>query len=185
MKWHCSTFELNVPSPPCVKHTTTKAISAICNNVVCKLPFIERKVEINIVTESYKTPELKSACRDLKKEAIDLNFLTQFGNEDCGMSKVSSEGILTHSPGSPDSDKNLTMEDMSMDGEHLGSPTQAKKNYLDLVDPNSKELKVVAVIAHKFSKTAKKLSPISMLDGKTEFSSLLTSPVMLNHCNPP
>jgi hypothetical protein len=136
MKWHCSTFELNVPSPPCVKHTTTKAISAICNNVVCKLPFIERKVEINIANESYKTPELKSACRDLKKDARYLNFMTQLGSEDCRKSKISSEEILNRSLGSPDSDKALAMEDVSTDGEDLFSPTQAmKKLILDFCRP--------------------------------------------------
>jgi hypothetical protein len=59
-------------------------------------------LEINIDdAESFKTPKLKSAHRDLKKEARDLQFLTQLGRDDCGMRKFSSEEILCHSPAAP------------------------------------------------------------------------------------
>jgi hypothetical protein len=151
-----------------VKHIATNAISTICNHVACKFPFIERKVEVNTLAESYKTPEPKSACRDLEKEARYLNFLTQLGSEDCAMSEVFSEEILSRSPGSPDSDKTLVMEDVSNDGEDLVSPRQVatQESILDLVDPTkAKEPKMAAVVTPKFSEI-KKLPQI-MLDGKT------------------
>jgi hypothetical protein len=169
-----------------VKHIATKAISAICNDVVHKLPFIERKLEINIGAESYKTPEQKSACRDSEKEARDLDFLTQLRSEDCATpSELSSEEILSHSPpGSPDSHKTLTMEDVSTNGEELFSPTQASTTkevlYSDF-DPKAKEPKVAGVITPKFSDTKK--PPLLCLMG-TPFSSLLLlrrSAVVSNH----
>jgi hypothetical protein len=49
----------------------------------------------------------------LEKEARELDFLTQLGSEDCAMSEVSSEEILSCNTGSPDFDKTLAMEDVS------------------------------------------------------------------------
>jgi hypothetical protein len=160
MEWHCSVFELDVPLPPCVKYIATKAISAICDDVVVrKPPFIERKLEINNidVAESYKTPEPKSARRDLKKEARDLEILTQL--------EESGEG------GSPDdasdSDKTLTMEDVSTNGEELYSPTmQATQELIqDFAEAKASGPKV-AVITPKVSSKAKNPPP-TKLDGNT------------------
>jgi hypothetical protein len=157
MEWHCSIFELDAPLPPCVKYIATKAISAICDDVVDrKLPFIERKPEINNTAyceESYKTPGPKSARRDLKKEARDLKILTQLESE---------EECLTSKGGSPDSelDKTLDMKDVSTDGEDIYSPTQATQEelILDLAEAKASEPKV-AVITPKFSLKAKQPPP--------------------------
>jgi hypothetical protein len=65
----------------------------------------------------------KSAHRDLEKEARP-RFLDSLKSEDCATSEVSSEEILSRSPGSLDSDKTLSMEDVSTNGEDLVSPTQ-------------------------------------------------------------
>jgi hypothetical protein len=170
MEWHCSIYELDAPLPPCVKGIAIKAISAICDDVDRKLPFIERKAEINIEAESssFKTPEAKAACRDLKKEASKLEFLTQLGSEDCPTSQFSSEEEI-NSPGTPDSDKTLAMEDVS-DGEF--SPTQATQELLsDLLETKADEPKKVAVITPKLSTTDKKAPPIE-LDGETVFKPL-------------
>jgi hypothetical protein len=159
MEWNCSIFELDAPLPPCVKYIATKAISAICDDVVDrKLPFIERKPEINNTAyceESYKTPEPKSARRDLKKEARDLEILTQL---------ESDEECLTSKGGSPDSDsdKTLDMEDVSTDGEDICSPTQATQEdelISDLAEAKASEPKV-AVITPKFSSKAKNPPPM-------------------------
>jgi hypothetical protein len=141
------------------------------------------KVEINIDnTESYKTPELKSAHRDLKKEeARDLQFLTQLGSEDYRTSKVSSEEIVNHSLWVAPIDKTLVMEDVSTDGEDIFSTTMQvmQELLLDFAEPKAKEPKVGQSSLLPSSLRLPRNSTLLCLMGKP-FSNLLRSTIMLN-----